>query len=101
LPSIETSKGDVDGVPTVVIEAAIAGLPIITTDAGGITDLIVNNDTGIIVPQKDPEALANQIEHLLSHPEIRKSLGMNANKKAGKMFDLDTNIRELENLLLL
>jgi len=40
LPSIETNDGDVDGVPTVVIEAAMAKLPIISTDAGAITDLI-------------------------------------------------------------
>jgi glycosyltransferase involved in cell wall biosynthesis len=101
LPSIETLEGDADGVPTVVIEAAIAKLPIITTNAGGISDLVVDGETGIIIPQRDAQALAEKIDHLIIHPELRKSLGEKANERATVLFDLDENVRKLEEFLLI
>ena len=99
LPSIETTKGDVDGVPTVVIEAAISRLPIITTDAGGISELI-NQANGIIVPQRDAQAIADALIRLIADPELRKSLGQKAYAKAASMFDINVNVAELERLLL-
>lgn len=99
-PAIKTEEGDADGVPTVVIEAAIAKLPIITTNAGGISDLIVDGETGVVVQQKDPQALATEIERLLNDKELSRSLGEAAYSKASKMFDLDTNTTELENFFL-
>jgi colanic acid/amylovoran biosynthesis glycosyltransferase len=101
LPSIETAAGDADGVPTVVIEAAIAKLPIITTNAGGISDLILDGETGIIIPQRDAQALAEKIDHLIIHPELRKSLGEKAYTRAIVLFDLDENVKKLEELLLI
>src|SRR3989338_7070429 len=95
LPSIETVEGDVDGVPTVVIEAAIAKLPIITTNAGGITDLI-NETTGLIVPQRDADSLALAIEKLILNPELRVKLGKTAYEKASVMFDININARKLQ-----
>ena len=99
-PSIETSEGDMDGVPTVVIEGALAKIPIITTSAGSITDLIDHEDSGIIIPQKDAAILANQIERLLSDSALRARLVTNAFQKASSMFHLDNNIKKLQELLL-
>ena len=99
-PSIETSEGDMDGVPTVVIEAALAKIPIITTSAGSITDLIENERSGIIIPQKDPKAIADQIERLLSDSTLRANLVQESFKKASIMFHLDNNIKQLQELLL-
>jgi colanic acid/amylovoran biosynthesis glycosyltransferase len=99
LPSIETKDGDVDGVPTVVIEAAMAKIPIISTNAGGITDLITDNVTGILVPQKDPTAIAEAIEKLLTDRPFAEKLMTNAYNKAIGMFDLEQNIGKLESLL--
>ena len=100
LPSIETGAGDVDGVPTVVIEAAMAKLPIISTNAGAITDLIENGVTGIIIGQKDPQAIADTIEHLLTDKVLSDQLAQTAYTKAVKMFNIDNNVKQLERLLL-
>lgn len=100
LPSIETGAGDADGVPTVCIEAAMARLPIISTSAGGITDLIENEVTGLIVPQRDAQAIADAIERLLANKELAAKLGENAYTKAVQMFDIAKNIGQLESLLL-
>jgi colanic acid/amylovoran biosynthesis glycosyltransferase len=99
LPSIETNAGDVDGVPTVCIEAAIAKLPIISTNAGGITDLIENGITGLIVEQKDPQAIANNIQELLQNKALADRLAQNAYSKAAGMFNIDSNVGQLEYLL--
>ncbi len=99
LPSIETGKGDADGVPTVVIEAAMAKLPIVSTSAGGITDLIEDGVTGVIIPQRDSQAIADAVQKLLSDKELASKLGQNAYNKAVQMFDINRNIGELEKLL--
>ncbi len=99
-PSIDTDIGDVDGVPTFVIEAALAKVPIVTTSVGSITDLITHEETGILVPQKDPRALADGIEKMIFDEGLRKRLIDNAYAKAREMFDLDKNVKALEDLLL-
>ncbi len=98
-PSIETGEGDVDGVPTFVIEAALAGLPIVTTKAGSITDLI-DEDDGVFVPQKNSYELATAIEKLIYDPEKRKALGEAAKKRAEEMFNIERNVGALEKLFL-
>lgn len=99
-PAIETLEGDADGVPTVVIEAAIAQLPIVSTDAGGITDLVEDGVTGLVIPQKDPQALAVAVEKLIYDKKLGEHLARNANKRAKEIFDLDNNAAKLEELLL-
>ena len=100
LPSIETGGGDADGVPTAVIEAAMHKLPIITTEAGSMADLIENNITGITVPQRDSRALAYEIEKLLRDRNLREKYGRAAEERAKKLFDLTENTLQLERLLL-
>lgn len=99
LPSIETNEGDVDGVPTVVIEATMAKVPVVSTNAGGITDLIINGETGIIVAQRSAEEIANAVEKVLTDKEFAQKMVEKAYKKAVGMFDLETNIGKLEQLL--
>lgn len=101
LPSIDTGVGDSDGVPNVIVEAALASLPIVTTDAGGIKDLITHDETGLLVPQRDPEMLAVQIRKLIDHPEFGIKLSNACRIKAMEMFDLEKNIETLQGLLLI
>jgi glycosyltransferase involved in cell wall biosynthesis len=101
LPSIDTGEGDSDGVPNVIVEAALAGIPVITTEAGSITDLIVHGETGLLVPQKDSQALATALEAIVLDPGSTDRLVSNARVKAGEMFDLKKNVAKLENLLLI
>ncbi len=57
-PAIETVEKDVDGMPNGVLEAAAFKKPCIVTDAGSVTELIQNDQTGLVVPQRDAQALA-------------------------------------------
>jgi glycosyltransferase involved in cell wall biosynthesis len=101
LPLTKSVKGDEDGIPNAIIEAALAKAPIITTDAGSVGELIIDDLTGVVVPQKNPERLATEIEKLLFDREKKERLGNAAHHKAMEMFDQEKNIRKLESLLLL
>ncbi len=98
--NINLDSGDADGVPTFVIESALARKPIVATDAGSITDLIEDGVTGLIVHQRNPVVFAEAVIKLLDDPELASRLGASARERALQMFDLDRNIKELESLLL-
>ena len=78
LPSVK------EGLPYVILEAMAAEVPIITTNVGGIPELIENGKSGLLVEPKNPIALAGAIERLLNNPEQQKSLAKNAKQQAGK-----------------
>ena len=100
LPVVALKSGDADGIPNVLIEAALAKLPIVTTDAGSVTELITDGETGVLVPQRDVEALATKVEHLIFDKDLRKRLGDAVYEKAKQMFSPEVNVRKLEELLL-
>ncbi|MFC1700094.1 glycosyltransferase family 4 protein [Patescibacteria group bacterium] len=99
-PSIETSNGDMDGVANVLLEAAAFKLPIVATDSGGTTEVIRNNETGVVVPQRDPEKLADGIQVVLQDKDFAKNIGENAYNYVLKRFNLDENIKKLEELII-
>ncbi len=101
LPNIKADTGDVDGIPNVLIEAALSSLPIITTDAGSNTDLIEDNVTGFLVNQADPENLASKIESVLTaSSEDLEKIGNAAKERAENMFSRENTVLKLESLLL-
>ncbi|MCX8052301.1 MAG: glycosyltransferase family 4 protein [Armatimonadetes bacterium] len=79
---LNTSRND--GLPTALLEASASGLPIVTTDAGGIPDMIENGKDGIIVPVGDVDALAREVISLLEDPERAAAIGESARRNAEK-----------------
>ena len=76
-----------EGVPRVLLEAAAMGKPIITTDAIGCREVVEHGLTGLIVPVKDAQALAQSISLLLAHPEMRQEMGIAGRAKMKAEFD--------------
>lgn len=64
-----------EGLPKVVIEASACGRPVVTTDAPGCRDAVVDGETGYLVPVRDSQALAARIRTLLESRELRQRLG--------------------------
>ena len=87
-PFVETESGDKDGIPTAMLEGMATGLPVVATDAGSIMEVIENGEEGIIVPQRDPEALAASILYLLRDRAHRLRLGEKAERKVRAKFDV-------------
>ncbi|MCX7354057.1 MAG: glycosyltransferase family 4 protein [Alphaproteobacteria bacterium] len=75
LPSRVAGDGDRDGLPNVLMEAQSQGVACISTDVSGIPELILDRETGVLVPPHDPSALARAIETLLADPDARARLG--------------------------
>jgi len=64
-----------EGHPWVIVEAMAAGLPIISTDQGAITESVIDGVNGFIVEPRHPEQIAEKIQYLIEHPEIRQKMG--------------------------
>jgi len=86
LPAIIDSRGDTEGLGVVLIEAAQYGLPIIASDVGGIPDVVIDKKTGLLVPEKNPEAIAKAIKELSENEELRESLVLGANEHIEQNF---------------
>jgi glycosyltransferase involved in cell wall biosynthesis len=64
-----------EGLPTVLIEAAACGRPIVTTDVSGCRDVVKDGINGLLVPPNDPASLADALETLILNPTLRKQMG--------------------------
>ena len=84
-----------DGIPNVLVEAMAMALPAVATRVGGIPELIEDGRTGRLVSEGDPVALADAIELLHRHPELRCELGRNGRAAVQERFDRSKNIRDL------
>ena len=100
VPSQRASDGDAEGLPTVVIEAMAAGTPVIGSHHAGIGEAIEDEQTGFLIPEQDPDALAAALRRLSDEPGLRQRLGENARRAAVERFDMFTQSRRLEKALL-
>ncbi|WP_290739655.1 glycosyltransferase [Fibrobacter sp. UBA3718] len=89
LPAIVDSKGDTEGLGVVLIEAMELGLPVVASNVGGIPDVVVDGVSGILVPEKDPEALAGAYRRLAADPGLVKQLLEGAQKRIAECFSWD------------
>jgi glycosyltransferase involved in cell wall biosynthesis len=84
--------------PNSIVEAMAAAKPVVATRVGGIVDAVVDGDTGLLVPPRDPTALAAAIERLLIDPERRRELGRAAARRARAQFHVNHVLPALESL---
>jgi glycosyltransferase involved in cell wall biosynthesis len=99
-PCVVGEDGDRDGLPTVLIEAMALGTPCVSTDVTGIPELIRDRETGVLVPQHDPPALAAAIETVLKCPRYRLNLAEKARKLIEESFDVRRNASEQRSLFM-
>ena len=93
LPAIVDHKGDTEGLGVVLIEAMESGLPVIASDVGGIPDVVVDNVSGLLVPEKSPVALADAIKRLAEDPQLTVQLLEGARNRIAEHFTWDNITR--------
>ena len=87
LASVNQPDGDRDGIPNVLLEAMAMGCPVVATDAGAIAELIGHDETGLLVPGDDRPALAYALAQLAQDTDLRKRLGLAAQRMVRAGFD--------------
>jgi len=95
LASVVDSQGGMDNLPTVIMEAMATGLPVISTDIGGIPEMVVQNETGFLVQPGDAVGLAGTIEKVMDDRRLAQKLGHAGYERAQKLFSIEQNVHDL------
>jgi glycosyltransferase involved in cell wall biosynthesis len=87
-----------EGLPMTLLEAMAAGLPIVSTNVGGISELVNHNETGLLVPPQSPEALAGAILELMHDPQRAVNMGHSGRRRVEEEFDIRVVTAKYEEL---
>ena len=78
-----------EGISNTILEAMASGLPVVATRVGGNPELVIEGETGMLVPPSDPAAMANAIWTYLDHPEFLKAHGQAGRKRVEQHFNME------------
>lgn len=95
MPSVELADGRRDGIPVALMEAMAIGVPVVATSVSGIPELVVDGETGVLVPPEDETALADAIERLLGDATHADRLARYAAARVGSDFRIETTGTEM------
>src|SRR2546430_12865675 len=90
--------GAMDNLPTVVMEAMASALPVVSTNIGGISEMVRDGETGLLVAQNDPAATADALSRLINDIELARSFGGRGRKRADEIFSIEKNVRALRQI---
>jgi len=99
LNSRVTAKGDCEGFGIVLIEAGLAGRPVIGTRGCGAEDAVEHEVTGLLVAPDAPEEVANAAVQILSDPELARRMGENGRRRAATLFSWEKLSRDIRQIL--
>src|SRR5437870_8660096 len=97
-PSETGSDGNQEGIPNSMLEAMASGLPVFATDHGGIPEAIENGVSGILVPERDHEALSYALLEAVQDRHLLARLARNGANAVAQKFDQENQIRRLEEI---
>ncbi len=95
LPSVTASDGDMEGTPFVLMEALAMGIPVVSTCHADIPEIVKNGINGFLVPERDAEALAERLIHLIAHPESWGAMGRAGRKHVMEHFNAKNQFAKL------
>ncbi len=83
-----------EGLPNVLLEAAAAGRPIVATAAGGSGEIVIDGETGLLIPVEDREALIRGLRRMVEDAELRRRTGAAARRHVDERFGMGRYVRE-------
>ena len=95
LPSVETAQGEKEGIPVALMEALAAGVPAVSTTTGAIAELL-EEGAGVLVPPRDPRALAAALQELAEHPALRAQLARAGRRRIEEAYEIGAVVGQLE-----
>ncbi len=87
-----------EGLPNSILEAMALGVPVVTTDVAGAKELVVHNETGFVVDQKDFRHLSSSILKILDHDTVRLGMGQAGRHRVETEFSFLQRLRKIEDL---
>ena len=98
VPSVQTRSGGAEAFGLVFAEAQAMQLPVVSCTSGGIVEAVADGKTGILVKEREDQALAEALLFLLKNKEARQRMGEAGRERVCKEFNLETQTRQLEGL---
>jgi glycosyltransferase involved in cell wall biosynthesis len=99
LPCVQAEDGNVDALPTVLLEALASGCPTVSTRLSGVPEIIDHKASGLLVEPGDEKALARAIRKILLRPELATSLAQGGRRRAEEKFDIRRNVAVMQEWL--
>ena len=97
LPCVAASDGNIDALPTVLLEALACGCPCVSTTLSGVPEIIEHELSGLLVPPGDETALAAALERILESSALSQTLAEGGRRRAEVLFDVRQNVGRLKN----
>jgi glycosyltransferase involved in cell wall biosynthesis len=94
-PSVITSSGKMEGIPVSIMEAFAGSVPVVASHISGIPEIVIEDETGYLVPPADVEVLANTLEKVYRNPTEANFLAKAGQQKVFREFDLNSNVQKL------
>ncbi len=88
-------SSDFEGMPLAILEYMAAALPVVSTSVGGVPEIVVEGETGLLVPQGDGRALAERIGRLITDPELAQQMGRDGRRRQQERFSAAAMIQEI------
>jgi sugar transferase (PEP-CTERM/EpsH1 system associated) len=87
-----------EGISNTILEAMATGLPVVATNVGGNSELLVNGATGLLVPRGNPDALAAAIRRYVDDPDLRRVHGASARRRCETEFSISAMVKNYQDL---
>ena len=88
-----------DNLPTVIMEAMAAPLPVVTTDLGGTREMVVDGETGFVIAPENTPAIADATERFLTDRALAQQFGQCGRQRAIDLFSISRNVRALRKII--
>jgi len=97
--SVVASDGNSEGLPCAILEASASGLPVVSTRHAGIPEIVVEEESGFLVDERDVQAMARQMERLVVDPLLAAKLGRAGRQRIEERFSIKSSIAHLWNVI--
>lgn len=96
VPSVQPEDGDREGIPQTTVEGMATGIPVVTSDHGGLPELVDTEETGIRVPARDPHALCEAVQTYLDRPELVSKVSKNGRERVEQEHHISKQVDKAE-----
>jgi len=90
----------IEACPMTALEAMSMKVPVIATKVGGLPEVVVDGETGLLIPPGDVDALCRSIKNLVKHPDMRLKMGKAGRERVLERFTIEENVRKTEDIFL-